>query len=89
MKIYIVEESGFCFGVKRALNIIYGLNEEKQDIQIYGQLIHNRTALDELKAKGIETVNGFIKQGNCQRITGCRAVHVAACSLERSKGVCG
>lgn len=59
MKIYIVEESGYCFGVKRALNIIYGLNEEKQGIQIYGQLIHNKTALNELKAKGIETIHSL------------------------------
>lgn len=59
MKIYTVKESGFCFGVKRALNIIYGLNEEKQGIQIYGQLIHNKTALDELEAKGIETIHSL------------------------------
>lgn len=59
MKVYIVEESGFCFGVKRALNIIYRLNEEKQGIQIYGQLIHNKTVLDELKAKNIETIHSL------------------------------
>ncbi|MDQ1349861.1 MAG: 4-hydroxy-3-methylbut-2-en-yl diphosphate reductase [Acidobacteriota bacterium] len=59
MKIYTVKESGFCFGVKRALNIIYGLNEQKQDTQIYGQLIHNKTALDQLEAKGIETIQSL------------------------------
>lgn len=59
MKIYIVEESGFCFGVKRALNIIYGLNEKKQGIQIYGQLIHNSTTLDRLKAKGIDAIHSL------------------------------
>jgi 4-hydroxy-3-methylbut-2-enyl diphosphate reductase len=59
MKIYIVQESGFCFGVKRALNIINRLNEEKRGIQIYGQLIHNKTALDQLKAKGIETIHSL------------------------------
>lgn len=59
MKIYTVKESGFCFGVKRALNIIYGLNEQKQRIQIYGQLIHNKTALDKLEAKGIETIHSL------------------------------
>ncbi len=57
MKIYIAEEAGFCFGVKRALKIINQLNEKRQDIQIYGQLIHNRTVLDQLKAKGIDTID--------------------------------
>ncbi len=56
MKIYIAEEAGFCFGVKRALRIISQLNEKRHDIQIYGQLIHNRTVLDQLKAKGIDTI---------------------------------
>lgn len=59
MKIYIAEESGFCFGVKRALNVIYGLNEKRQGIQVYGQLIHNRTVLDDLKTKGIDTINSL------------------------------
>jgi 4-hydroxy-3-methylbut-2-enyl diphosphate reductase len=57
MKIYIAEEAGFCFGVKRALKIINQLNEKRQEIQIYGQLIHNRTVLDQLEAKGIDTID--------------------------------
>ena len=57
MKIYIAEEAGFCFGVRRALRIISQLNEKRYDIQIYGQLIHNRTVLDQLKAKGIDTID--------------------------------
>ncbi len=57
MKIYIAEEAGFCFGVRRALRIISQLNEKRHDIQIYGQLIHNRTVLDQLKAKCIDTID--------------------------------
>jgi 4-hydroxy-3-methylbut-2-enyl diphosphate reductase len=57
MKIYIAEEAGFCFGVRRALRIISQLNEKRYNIQIYGQLIHNRTVLDQLKAKGIDTID--------------------------------
>lgn len=43
------------------MDIIYRLNEEKQGIQIYGQLIHNKTALNELNSKGIETIH-FLDQ---------------------------
>ncbi|MCP5108738.1 MAG: 4-hydroxy-3-methylbut-2-enyl diphosphate reductase [bacterium] len=59
MNVYIAEEAGFCFGVKRALTIINGLNEEKQETQIYGRLIHNRTVLHQLKSKGIDTIDNL------------------------------
>lgn len=59
MKVHVASEAGFCFGVKRALKIINQLHEEKQGIQIYGQLIHNRTVLDDLKAKGIDCIESL------------------------------
>ena len=57
MKIYTAEEAGFCFGVKRALNIIDRLHESNESIEIYGQLIHNNTVLNNLKEKGIDYIN--------------------------------
>lgn len=59
MKIYIAEEAGFCFGVKRALDTIDRLYEEGRSIQVYGQLIHNRTVLDDLAARGIECIDSL------------------------------
>lgn len=53
MKVYIADEAGFCFGVKRALNLIAQLNEKDQHVQIFGQLIHNKTVLKNLEKKGI------------------------------------
>ena len=59
MKIYVAEEAGFCFGVKRALDIINRLHEQGHEIQVYGQLIHNRGVLEELKAKGIDCIDSL------------------------------
>lgn len=59
MNVYVAEEAGFCFGVKRALKIIEQLHQEGQAVQIYGQLIHNRTVLDQLKAKGIDYIESL------------------------------
>jgi 4-hydroxy-3-methylbut-2-enyl diphosphate reductase len=59
MKIFIAEEAGFCFGVKRALRLINQLHEQGNSIQIYGQLIHNTTILKDLKAKGIECIDSL------------------------------
>ncbi len=56
MDIYIAKEAGFCFGVKRALGLINTMVEEGRSIQIFGELIHNRAVLDELSAKGIESI---------------------------------
>ena len=53
MKVYIADEAGFCFGVKKALNLIARLHEKKYNIQIYGQLIHNQSVLKNLQEKGI------------------------------------
>lgn len=57
MNVYIAAEAGFCFGVKRALNIIRRVNEEEQGIHVYGQLIHNTSVLENLKTEGIDTIN--------------------------------
>jgi 4-hydroxy-3-methylbut-2-enyl diphosphate reductase len=59
MKVYIAEEAGFCFGVKRALNIVNSLHEKGHEVQVYGQLIHNRSVLDDLKAKGIDCIDSL------------------------------
>lgn len=59
MKIYVAEEAGFCFGVRRALDLIDDLYEKGQNIQVYGQLVHNSTVLDKLKARGITCIDSL------------------------------
>lgn len=54
------EYSGFCFGVKRAVQIAEKVLEEndgKRKIYSKGQLIHNKDVTDELGAKGLEIVD--------------------------------
>ena len=57
MKVYIAEEAGFCFGVKRALKIIKQLQTKAQGIQIYGQLIHNNRVMKNLAEHGTSCVD--------------------------------
>ena len=49
------ENSGFCFGVKRAIDIAYEQIELNKDRNIYtiGQLIHNKNVTDSLEEKGL------------------------------------
>lgn len=41
------------------MEIIDRLHEEGEDIHVFGQLIHNRTVLDDLKARGIDCIESI------------------------------
>ena len=52
--IEIAESCGFCFGVRRAVEMVYDLRH-KTDKRIYviGELIHNGIFIERLKKDGI------------------------------------
>jgi 4-hydroxy-3-methylbut-2-enyl diphosphate reductase len=58
MKIIIAKESGFCFGVKRAMDMVYGLAEKNPDKKIYSyrEIIHNPQEVKKLEEKGIDII---------------------------------
>jgi 4-hydroxy-3-methylbut-2-enyl diphosphate reductase len=54
MKIILANKSGFCFGVKRAVQESENLvKEKKQKVITYGKLIHNDQEVERLKKNGI------------------------------------
>ena len=56
MKVVLAKNSGFCPGVKRAVDVakkIYGEN-----VCILGEIIHNETVTDEIKKFGTKIVDG-------------------------------
>jgi len=59
-QLIIAEHSGFCFGVKRAIekteNAIKSLKEGEK-LYVCGHLIHNQSVIDELSEKGLMTVS--------------------------------
>ncbi len=58
MKINIAKKAGFCFGVKRAIDITFNLaKEDNKGLYTYGPLIHNPQVVEELKLKGVKTVD--------------------------------
>jgi len=51
---------GYCFGVKRAMNIIEkGLKEREGKIYIIGEIIHNPQAVERLKKLGARSVDSI------------------------------
>lgn len=54
MEILITKGAGFCFGVKRAIDIAFSLAKKKKEgIYTYGPLIHNPQAIETLTEKGV------------------------------------
>ena len=54
MEVITAEHAGFCFGVERAVNIVYQLIEAGETpLYTYGPIINNETVVEELEAKGV------------------------------------
>ncbi len=64
MKILVASHSGFCFGVKNAIDIAFLSAGEKT--YSYGEIIHNERVVDKLSVAGIKVINSLdgLKDGN-------------------------
>ena len=67
MNIKIAESAGFCFGVQRAVDVVYEEIEKGGPIYTYGSITHNEQVVDSLNKKGarviesLEELNGLPK----------------------------
>jgi len=57
MKINIAKSSGFCFGVRRAINISEALADGKKPVYVLGDIVHNSFVVRHLAEKGIKKIN--------------------------------
>lgn len=58
MEILVAKNAGFCFGVKRAINMAYDcLKQGERHIYTLGPIIHNPQVVEELEKSGISKVN--------------------------------
>lgn len=51
--ITVVKSSGFCFGVKRAVDEVYNLIDEGKKLAVLGELIHNKSVNSDIYKKGV------------------------------------
>jgi len=54
MKITLAKTAGFCFGVDRAVNMVYDLLESGKSVTTLGPIIHNPQLVEELSQKGVK-----------------------------------
>lgn len=65
LNIYVAKNSGFCFGVKRALKKAYEVaDQEKSEIYTYGPLIHNNQVISKLEDLNVRSVDSIEKAQN-------------------------
>ncbi len=57
MKITLAKTAGFCFGVNRAVQMVYDLIEQGIPACTLGPIIHNSQMVEELALKGVRVVN--------------------------------
>lgn len=57
MEIRIAESAGFCFGVKRAVNLVYKEAAESERVYTMGPIIHNEHVVEDLAKKGVRIID--------------------------------
>jgi len=59
MKLKIMENSGFCFGVRRAIDIAKNATKKYEKVVTLGPIIHNPQMVEYLRKKGLRYVNNI------------------------------
>lgn len=57
MKIEVAKTAGFCFGVDRAVKMLYSLVEKGESVCTLGPIIHNPQVIEDLTARGVKIID--------------------------------
>lgn len=57
IKIVVSKGSGFCFGVKRAIDIAFKIAKKNKGVYTLGSIIHNPQVIERLQSKGVFPVD--------------------------------
>lgn len=65
MEIRVAETAGFCFGVNRAVNILYKMIDEGKKVCTLGPIIHNPQVIEDMQSKGVRIISdaGQVPEG--------------------------
>ena len=56
-EIRLAETAGFCFGVNRAVDLVYSLVENGEKVSTLGPIIHNNQVVSDLNSKGVRVIS--------------------------------
>ena len=68
MNVILAKSAGFCFGVKRAVDMVYKeADRGDTPIYTYGPIIHNEEVVSDLEAKGVRVIEDVAELRDAQR----------------------
>lgn len=59
MKIFLAKDSGYCFGVRDAVNLAYKTVDEEGEVYMLGTIVHNEKVVEDLDAAGAKIVDSL------------------------------
>ena len=59
MEVILAQHSGFCFGVKKAVETVYEQLESGGNIYTYGAITHNDEVVKDLKSRGVRVIESI------------------------------
>lgn len=83
MKINLAKSAGFCFGVKRAIQMALNLAQSGALIEMLGDIVHNDAVVKQIKAAGIKKISA-LKRSGAGKILLVRAHGAARATIEKA-----
>ena len=86
-RVTLAKEVGFCFGVKRAINLTRQALAERNNVFILGDLVHNKRVTDELEGKGLTKVDDLDDHKKGTMVIRAHGLPKAKISEARTRGL--
>ena len=68
MQITLAKTAGFCFGVNRAVNMLYDLVAEGVNVCTLGPIIHNPQVIEDLQNRGVNIIGNIEEAINDKKV---------------------
>ena len=68
MQITLAKTAGFCFGVNRAVNMLYDLVDEGVNVCTLGPIIHNPQVIEDLQSRGVSIIENIEDAANDKKV---------------------
>lgn len=86
MKIHLAKSAGFCFGVKRALEIALKAAKSNPNIEMLGDIVHNENVVKDITKTGIRKIKQLNKGENKSLLIRAHGASIQTFEKARASG---
>lgn len=87
MRINLARNAGFCFGVKRAIDIAIKTSLSNQHVYMLGDIVHNETVVNKIRSAGVIKIRVLGRHSGKNKILLIRAHGVSRKILQRARAL--